>query len=191
MDTKRNWLQNSSGSLTPQQTQALQNYLPEVFVPKIKAIRTVEQLLQQPTSSLTKIKKNIGPTRTEALIKVYLVRLNELLDLKKPLSETAIDEIANILVQDYYYLTMHDVVFVLQRAVKGDYGEMYESLSIPKVLKWFALHFEERCQTAAQMSLKEHSSHNSLFGRERSSDRVNEQKEFSRQYAMNKKRNSI
>ena len=187
MDTNNKSLQIfSDNALTPLQTKALTNYLPENFLPKVKAITTVKQALQQSTSSLAVIKRNVGVTRTEALIKVYLVRMNDLLDLKKPLSEDAINEIANILTTEYYNLNMTDVVFVIQQAIKGKYGEMFESLNIPKVIKWFEIYFNERCNTAEQMSYEESHKHKSTFGRERSSDAPDEQKEFSKQYAINK-----
>jgi hypothetical protein len=187
MDTKNKSLQTfSDKNLTPAQTKALTNYLPENFLPKIKAITTVKQALEQRTSSLAKIKRNVGTVRTEALIKVYLVRINELLDLKKPLSENAINEIALILVTDYYMLSMTDIVFVLQQALKGKYGELFESLSIPKVIKWFETYFNERCNEAEIMSHKESSKNNSLFGRERSCEQSNEQRAFSKQYAIEK-----
>ncbi|OXA83690.1 hypothetical protein B0A56_00795 [Flavobacterium columnare NBRC 100251 = ATCC 23463] len=186
MDTNNRSLKTfSSNELTPAQTKALTNYLPEQFLPKVKEITTVKQALQQSTSSLAKIKKEVGVTRTEALIKVYLVRLNELLDLKRPLSEEAINEIANILTTEYYSLNMTDVVFVLQQAIKGKYGQMFESLNIPKVIKWFETYFDERCNTAEQMSYEESHRHKSTFGRERSCDAPNEQRKFSKQYALN------
>ncbi len=187
MDSKNKSLTTSSDNgLTVEQKQALTNYLPENFLPKVKVLTTIKQVLEQKTSSLAKIKKEVGIVRTEALIKVYLIRLNELLDLKKPLSEDAINEIASILTTDYYNLSMTDVVFVTNQAIKGKYGEMFESLNIPKVLKWFETYFNDRCNTAEQMSNDERNKHNSLFGRERSSDKVNEQREFSKQYTINK-----
>ncbi|HFG0564507.1 hypothetical protein LIS90_11395 [Flavobacterium psychrophilum] len=187
MDSKNKSLTTSSDNgLTVAQKQALTNYLPENFLPKVKALTTIKQVLEQKTSSLAKIKKEVGIVRTEALIKVYLIRLNELLELKKPLSEDAINEIASILTTDYYNLSMTDVVFVTNQAIKGKYGEMFESLNIPKVLKWFETYFNDRCNTAEQMSNDERNKHNSLFGRERSSDKVNEQREFSKQYTINK-----
>lgn len=187
MDSNNKSLQTSSdNSLTPIQAKALKKYLPENFLPKIKSITTVKQALEQKTSSLARIKNNVGVVRTEGLIKVYLIRLNDLLDLKKPLSEASINEIASILMTDYYTLSMTDVAFVFQEAIKGKYGEMFESLTIPKVIKWFEIYFNDRCNTAEQMSITERSKHNSLFGRERSSEKVNEQREFSKQYTINK-----
>jgi Rad3-related DNA helicase len=187
MDLNNKSLQTSSdNSITPEQAKALTRYMPENFIPKIKKITTVKQALEQKTSSLAKIKNNVGVVRTEGLIKVYLVRLNELLDLKKPLSEASINEIASILITDYYTLSMTDIVFVLQQAMKGKYGEMFESLTIPKVIKWFETYFNDRCNTAEEMSICDKSKHNSLFGRERSSGKVNEQREFSKQYTISK-----
>ncbi|OWP79937.1 hypothetical protein BWK63_13700 [Flavobacterium covae] len=159
-------------------------------MPKIKAITTVKQALEHKTSTLAKISKQVGAVRTEALIKIYLVRVNELLDLKKPLSEEAINEIAHILTTEYYNLNMTDVVFVLQQAIKGRYGEMFETLNISKVVKWFDIYFNERCNTAEEMSYKEAHQYRSTFGRERSSDALDEQREFSKQYTINKKINT-
>lgn len=172
------------GSLTTAQTRALESYMPDNFLPKIKGLTTISQVLENKTSSISKIKKSIGVVRTEALLKVYLVRTNELLGVSKPLSEEAIDEIASILLTEYYMLSMTDIAFVLQQAVRGRYGELYESLTIPKVIKWFRTYFDERCQTAEEMSNKERSSYNSLFGRERMSDKPDPQRDFSRQWAI-------
>lgn len=176
----------SSSSLTPAQQKAISNYLPENFLPVVRNVTTVRQALSTGTSSLAKIDKNIGSVKTEALVKVYLVRLNELLDLKKNLSEAAIDEIAATVVKEYYMLTMVDVVFVLQQAIQGKYGEMFDSLNTAKVLRWFKDYFNDRCNQAEEMSNEARHAHNSLFGRERSSEQGAEQRAFSKQYAMSK-----
>lgn len=187
MDSNNKSLQIfSDNSLTPTQTKALTNYMPENFMPVVKSITTITQLLERKTSSLIKIKKQVGTIRTEALIKVYLVRLNDLLDLKKSLSEVAINEIASILVSDYGMLSMIEIVFVINQAIKGKYGELFESLNIPKVIRWFETYFNERCQIASQSSIDDKNNHNSLFGKERSSNRPDEQREFAKQYALNK-----
>ncbi len=187
MNTNNKLSETSSNSLSVEQTKALANYLPENFLPKIKTITTIKQAIENRTSSLSKISKLVGSQRTEGLIKVYLIRMNDLLDVKRPLKEEAMNEIANILITDYYNLTMVDVVFVFQEAIKGKYGEFYESLSIPKVIKWFEIYFHKRCDEAEEMSNRERNQHNSLFGRERSSEAVNEQREFSKQYVISQK----
>ena len=42
-------------------------------------------------------------------------------------------------------------------ALTGVYGEFYESLSVPKVLSWFAEYFERRCQAYASNYASDHS----------------------------------
>lgn len=185
MDLNNELSTTSSSSLPVEHQKALENYLPNKFLPTIKNVTTVRQALQTGTSSLAKISRFVGNEKTEALIKIYLVRMNELLDLKKGLSEEAISEIAATLVQDYYALTMVDVAFVLQQALKGKYGEFYDSLNMPKVLKWFEQYFDDRCNQAEQMSNENRQNQfNSLYGRERSSDQLDEQRQFSKQYAI-------
>lgn len=185
MDLSNELSTTSSSSLPVEHQKALENYLPNNFLPKVKHVTTVRQALQTGTSSLAKIRRFVGSEKTEALIKIYLVRMNELLDLKKGLSEEAISEIATTLVQDYYALTMVDIAFVLQQALKGKYGELYDSLNMPKVLKWFEQYFDDRCNQAEQMSNENRQNKfNSLFGRERSSEQLDEQREFSKQYAI-------
>jgi len=172
-------------ALTPDQEKALEAYFPQAFLPKIQKIKTVEQALKNGTSSLAKISKNVGEKRSLALIKIYLVRLNELLNLKKSLSETAIDELAQMILTDYYHLNMVDIVFVLNQAIKGKYGEFYENLGVPKVMGWFENYFEERCNEAERQSNQERSQYNSSFGSERSSDQKS-YKEYLHGYNLEK-----
>lgn len=179
---------NDLQPLTPAQQAALNRYMPENFMPVVRNITSVGQALQAGTSSLAKIKKSIGAQRVESLIKVYLINLNELLDLKKPLSEHAMDGIASTLVKQYYALTMEDIGYVLEKAARGEYGEFYESITMPKVLKWFKDYFDQRCDVAEEQSRNEdYRKHPNLFGRERSSSGTSEQREFSKQYAISKR----
>jgi hypothetical protein len=174
--------------LTPEQQTALNKYLPQSFMPVVRQITSVSQALKAGTSSLAKIKKNIGTERVEDLIKVYLINLNEMLDLKKPLSENAMDSIAATLVTQYFSLTMVDVAYVLEKAARGEYGELYESITMPKVLKWFREYFDERCNTAEEQSRNaDYEKHPNHHFRERSSAGTSEQRQFSKQYAISKR----
>ncbi|WP_157956099.1 hypothetical protein [Flavobacterium kingsejongi] len=62
-----------------------------------------------------------------------------------------------MIISDYPMLTVADITFIFKKAITGKYGEFYESLSIPKIMKWFADYFEERCEIAEMISQQEHS----------------------------------
>lgn len=87
---------------------------------------------------------------------MHLVYITEMLNLRRPLTEDMNREIAEELLSMYSCLTMADIQVILRRVLRGEYGEMYESLNVPKVMKWFALYFDERCDLAEQRTLQRH-----------------------------------
>ncbi len=131
-------------------------YAPEALTRHYREVRTVAQALDAPSHSLGKLEHALGTEKVQALIKLQLVYLNEMLDLKRPLGELQIDETAAEVAAIHRHLTMADVHVIMRRAGSGHYGEFYESLTMPKVLGWFADYFEERCDVAAQRSLDHH-----------------------------------
>lgn len=162
-----------------EQTQLVKSYLPENLLPEVRKTITVAQVLAKGDTCTGLLARHIEPRRIEALIKLYLVRLNELLDLKRPLSEIAIDEIAATLMTGMYRnLSITDIAFVLQQAARGVYGEMYESLNVTKVIRWFDAYFQDRIAAAERMSELERSRHNSMLNRHRSSEQTAEDTGF-------------
>lgn len=181
MSTKNALPATSPGSSLPaeQQTQLVQSYLPKNHLPEVRKMATPEQVLAAKDTCTALLAKQLGPTKVEALIKLYLVRLNELLDLKRPLSEDAIDEIAAALTSGIHRnLSITDIAFVLQQAARGAYGELYESLNVTKVLRWFDAYWDERVAAAERMSERERASHNSMLNRHRSSEETAENAGF-------------
>ncbi len=137
--------------------RSLATCLPNVLNRELQAVHSVSDVLKlagdYPT--LGKLKAANGPEKVEALIKAYLVQLTELVNIARPLNQTKIDAIAWRVVQKYAVLTVADINFVFNAAINGDYGSFYESLDVPKVMTWFATYFQERCNTAAEMSQSE------------------------------------
>lgn len=137
--------------------RSLATCLPSVLNKELKAVRSVTDVLKvagdYPT--LGKLKAVNGPEKVEALIKAYLTQLSDLVNIARPLNPTKIDAIAERVVSKYAVLTVADINFVFNSAINGDYGTFYESLDVPKVMTWFATYFEERCNTAAELSQNE------------------------------------
>ncbi len=93
---------------------------------------------------------------TEGLLMGWFVYLNELLNLNKPMSTDQIEMCVNEILNDYASLKFSDLTLLFKKIITGEYGEFYESLSIPKVISWFRDYFEQRCNIAAQESLRKH-----------------------------------
>jgi len=137
--------------------RSLATCLPNVLNRELQTVRSVADVLKVAAEypSLAKLKQANGPEKVEALIKAYLVHLTELVNIARPLNPTKIDSIAERVVAKYAVLTVADINFVFNAAINGDYGSFYESLDVPKVMTWFSTYFEERCNTAAEISANE------------------------------------
>lgn len=95
--------------------------------------------------------------RTLAVLRLHLVNLNLCCDVRRPLNERQIEVVVDMIVNDWMLanLTLVDYMLVMRRAISGEYGEMFESLTPPKVLGWLKRYAEERAAEAAEMSREE------------------------------------
>lgn len=96
-------------------------------------------------------------TKTAAVIKSHLIELNTTCDVRRPLREEQIEFIVEAVMNDYALanLTLVDFMVVMRRAAMGHYGEMFESLTPPKVLGWLKKYADERAEEAGNMSREE------------------------------------
>ena len=97
-----------------------------------------------------------GRVKVEAYIKLWLVNLNDFLNLKHPMTEEQIDFIAETIAEDFRQTSIGDINIIFKNAKKGVYGEFYERLSAPKVVSWFKKYYEDRVQMCAEMSRMAH-----------------------------------
>jgi len=135
----------------------LQNFNPSNSFRELKEVTTIEKALSSNTPSLWDITKAYGDRKTEAYIKLWLIDLNECLNLRKSLSETQIEQVAIAILQDYRNLKISDINLIFTRAKKGQYGEFYESISMPKILSWFRDYYDDRINTAGEIARRNHS----------------------------------
>jgi len=100
--------------------------------------------------------RELGREFTEGLVMAWLMHLNSILNLKRPMSDEAIEMCAIDVVKEFYMIKISDLTFLFKRIYSGFYGEFYESLSIPKVMTFFREYFDERCEFAENQSISKH-----------------------------------
>lgn len=127
-------------------------YNPSSCLRLFKNVTSIEKSLEANTPTLGKLVKTYGDTKIEAYLKIWLINLNESLNLKRPLTESQISETAFMILDGNKNLTISDINLIFKRAKSGEYGPFFESLSIDKVLTWFSQYFEERCNIAAELT---------------------------------------
>ena len=121
-----------------------------------KKVKTVAMAMNAETPTLGTFNREKGRAFTEGLLMGWLVYLNEILNLNKPMTEDQIEMCAIDIANDYYALKISDLTLLFKRIISGEFGEFYESLSIPKVLSFFRAYFEERCNEAETQSMTDH-----------------------------------
>lgn len=62
---------------------------------------------------------------------------------------------AEMVLQEYDFknLKIADLNLLTKQVISGQYGEFYESISIPKVIEWFRKYFDFRCDLGAVNSV--------------------------------------
>ena len=117
---------------------------------------SVTDAINSPSHSLGKIQREQSKKFTEGLVLVWLMYLNEILNLNKPMSEEQMKLAAVLICEEFYMLKMSDLTLLFKRIISGQYGEFYERISINKVLTFFRNYLEERFEIAIDQSSRNH-----------------------------------
>lgn len=125
----------------------------------LSKVKTVRDALMVKTPSIAMLRKQYGEQQIEAYVKLWIIQLNELLNVTRPLTEPQIDECARLILSEYWGLSIADINLVFKTAKIGGYGELYGSLSIDKILGWFGRYYDERMDTAGAMARESHEKH--------------------------------
>lgn len=149
------------------------------------SIKTALDAADSRSQNLWGLRRVYGNEKTAALLRLHLVRLNVLLDMRRPLTDEMIDFIADEIMTHYSAMNIADIWLVLHRAAAGSFGEMFESINTAKVLGWFARYWDERL-TACETRSIERSKAMKETPAERSSARGEWNSEAFRQFKIGK-----
>lgn len=139
--------------------------LPSVLKPaslnrELQHVRNVSDALalasdREKYPSLAVLRRDHGSEAIEDIIMMYLIDLREKINAKRHLSDEQIEEIAFEVVTSFYHFTIADIHLVFRWAKLGKYGELYESIDMPKVMGWFETYDNARTDAATQESINQ------------------------------------
>lgn len=122
----------------------------------LRDVRTLSDAIDSGTPALATIRKTNGDKYVSAYLKMWIIYFQSMLNVKNKLTEDMIDLLAENILSSYWYLTIADIKNVFVWALNGVYGEFYEAVSIPKVMKWFEDYTEKRFEVCEQRSINRH-----------------------------------
>lgn len=88
----------------------------------------------------------------------------ESMNLKRPMTPVQINDLAEELIDtsNEDNLSLEDVILFMQRLVRGQYGELFESMDIPKFMEKFEVYRQERHNEVVRIRENEHLHYKSL-----------------------------
>lgn len=119
-------------------------------------------MFENKTPSIVVIKKEMGATFTTGYIKIWLVELNEMLNLRRPMTESQITFSAQLISDEFWMLHIADLQLLFTKILSGQYGELYESLNPPKIMTFFRNYLNERTSLGGEKSKREHQEYKQL-----------------------------
>lgn len=110
-------------------------------------------MIEADSPNLWELRRHIGEVKAKAAVVYALVWAAELVNVERNLSEAQIGECAGDLLEDYGYLKLEEVKYVLKRAVKTE--KIFGRLDYNVVMGWFEAYDAERTEEAMRISDQE------------------------------------
>jgi lysyl-tRNA synthetase class I len=77
-------------------------------------------------------------------------------NLTRNIEPAQIVDLVTDLEQDFYFLKLSEVFYVLKQARMGKMGKLYERLDQPTIIGWFSDYVEKRMEISEEESLRQH-----------------------------------
>ena len=123
----------------------MQKYNPVECINNPPVNSIYEAFIDKKTPTLASVQRQKGYKIASAMIKTWIIYLNELLNSKTPFTETQIHSAAGIILDEYYMFRFADLAVLFRNIIKDGHGKEFGPLTIDKFLKLFKAYFEQRC----------------------------------------------
>lgn len=123
---------------------------------RFAAVRTIDQAITVESPSLGELMVHYGDKKTAAMLKMWIINLNESINTTRKFKGHQIDEAALLIMQGYRNISIADMTLIFKNAKSGVYGDIYETLSMHKLLAWFREYFDDRMEAFERRSLENH-----------------------------------
>lgn len=109
-----------------------------------KHVKTVALAVKDESDSLAKICKQTGKKVSLSIIKIWLINLNDFLNISRKMNQVQIEQTSELIYDDFYYFKISDIALLMKRIKTGHYGQFYESIDGMKLMEMFYQYAQER-----------------------------------------------
>tara|TARA_R110001583_G_scaffold12606_7_gene55749 strand:- start:8969 stop:9415 length:447 start_codon:yes stop_codon:yes gene_type:complete len=113
----------------------------------------IEDCANSQAPSLLNLATNEGIEKSTAFISLELIRLNELLNLSRPMNNAQI-EFVSLKLTEYplNQLKTTDIRYVFDEILSGKHGKMYGSINPPFIIDCLSRHFDNRTSFSGEQN---------------------------------------
>lgn len=119
----------------------------------LKTFNSVELCVVSETPTLGQLFREHGSEYTEGYLCVWIAHIQDMVGVKNKMNAPQISLCAEMVLNEFKVLKIADLNLLTKQVISGQYGEFYESISIPKVIEWFRKYFDFRCEVGAVNSV--------------------------------------
>lgn len=106
--------------------------------------KNFESVFSIPSPSLVGLGKYFGEVVVKAFLHDELQRLRFFFSVGRGLTDEAIEELCELIIEEYYFFNLSDVKLVFKKAKKGNFGKSYDRVDGQIILEWFSAYNELR-----------------------------------------------
>jgi len=110
---------------------------------------TVEQAMSDAYPTLATVRNYHGPEAAKDAVIEIIGQASALMNVGKNLKPHQIEFIAVEILQEFYWMNIGEIRYVMTRGVRGEYGEVYDRLDTMVIFGWIEKYLEVRTEIAA------------------------------------------
>lgn len=145
--------QNQQLTTTEKSLKILENS-PKEFYRALPAT-TIRDVFDSPVPSIATCRKELGEMPTKAILAMILTDTALFFNTGQNMNQDQIVQLAEMVIEDYYFLKIDDLKLCFKNAMKGRYGQIFR-IDGSIVLSWLEKYQEERFNEADNVSYKQH-----------------------------------
>jgi hypothetical protein len=107
-------------------------------------VKTIQLAVKDNSDTLASIRKKVGKNISLNIIKVWLINLNDYLNISRKMNPAQINETSELIYDEFYYFKIADIALLMKRIKTGYYGQFYESIDGMKLMDMFYKYAQDR-----------------------------------------------
>lgn len=110
------------------------------------SVTNFKTLSQTKTPTLTNIKIYQGEPVAKSVLHELIWGMRDMFNFRNNLNDAQCELLADLILTDFYHFTIADIKLCFAKAIKGDYGQVFQNIDIMTIFSWFNTYLTDRTE---------------------------------------------